>query len=430
MSLNATPSGERVHIGFFGRRNAGKSSLVNAVTDQEMSVVSEVKGTTTDPVSKSMELLPLGPVVIIDTPGFDDEGSLGEKRVLRAKRVLNRTDIAVLIVDAQHGMGEADCELVGLFEAKEIPYLVVFNKADLIDNVPDRPASEETEPENPHSPLYVSALRGSGIHELKERIAALGRSNEKKVPLVEDLIRPSEIVVLVIPIDKAAPKGRLILPQQMMIRGILDADGIPVCVKQDRLGELLERLCGGQETSGVVCRGGQETSGVVCQPGTGNEPGLIITDSQVFGEVAKIVPERIPLTSFSILMARYKGFLESAVRGVRKLDELKDGDVILISEGCTHHRQCGDIGTEKLPAWIRKRTGKDLVFETSSGTGFPEDLMKYAMVIHCGGCMLNDREMRFRMKCAADQGIPFTNYGTAIAYMKGILDRSIQVVWK
>ena len=265
---------------------------------------------------------------------------------------------------------------------------------------------------------------------LEERIAALGRSNEKKVPLVEDLIRSSEIVVLVIPIDKAAPKGRLILPQQMMIRGILDADGIPVCVKQDRLGELLDRLCGGQETSGVVCRGGQETSGVVCQPGTGNEPGLIITDSQVFGEVAKIVPERIPLTSFSILMARYKGFLESAVRGVRKLDELKDGEVILISEGCTHHRQCGDIGTEELPAWIRKRTGKDLVFETSSGTGFPEDLMKYAMVIHCGGCMLNDREMRFRMKCAADQGIPFTNYGTAIAYMKGILDRSIQVVWK
>ena len=258
MSLNATPSGERVHIGFFGRRNAGKSSLVNAVTDQEMSVVSEVKGTTTDPVSKSMELLPLGPVVIIDTPGFDDEGSLGEKRVLRAKRVLNRTDIAVLIVDAQHGMGEADRELVGLFEAKEIPYLVVFNKADLIDNVPDRPASEETEPENPHSPLYVSALRGSGIHELKERIAALGRSNEKKVPLVEDLIRPSEIVVLVIPIDKAAPKGRLILPQQMMIRGILDADGIPVCVKQDRLGERHGKRAGTHHNGQPGVRGGCE----------------------------------------------------------------------------------------------------------------------------------------------------------------------------
>ena len=428
--LNNTPSANRVHIAFFGRRNAGKSSLVNAVTGQNLAIVSDVRGTTTDPVSKAMELLPLGPVVIIDTPGIDDEGELGGLRVKRSYQVLNKTDVAILVVDACLGIQPEDKALLERIRLKEIPYLVVFNKADLIDNVPDRPASEETEPENPHSPLYVSALRGSGIHELKERIAALGRSNEKKVPLVEDLIRSSEIVVLVIPIDKAAPKGRLILPQQMMIRGILDADGIPVCVKQDRLGELLDRLCGGQETSGVVCRGGQETSGVVCQPGTGNEPGLIITDSQVFGEVAKIVPERIPLTSFSILMARYKGFLESAVRGVRKLDELKDGDVILISEGCTHHRQCGDIGTEKLPAWIRKRTGKDLVFETSSGTGFPEDLMKYAMVIHCGGCMLNDREMRFRMKCAADQGIPFTNYGTAIAYMKGILDRSIQVVWK
>ena len=414
MSLNKAPSGERVHIGFFGRRNAGKSSLVNAVTDQEISVVSEVKGTTTDPVSKSMELLPLGPVVMIDTPGFDDEGALGEKRVMRAKRVLNRTDLAVLIVDAQCGMGEADFELVSLFEEKEIPYLIVFNKADLTADINDKEALKEPEPDGTdlHAPIYVSALTGFGIHALKERIAALGRAGTAQRPLIGDLIRPSEIVVLVIPIDKAAPKGRLILPQQMTIRGILDADGIPVCVKEDRLEELIGRLGSGENG------------------GAGNEPGLIITDSQVFEEVSKIVPDRIPLTSFSILMARYKGFLDAAVRGVRKIDDLKDGDVVLISEGCTHHRQCGDIGTEKLPAWIRKRTGKKLLFETSSGTGFPEDLSRYAMVIHCGGCMLNEREMRFRMKCAADQGIPFTNYGTAIAYMKGILDRSLQVVWR
>lgn len=427
MSLNAAPSAERVHIGFFGRRNAGKSSLVNAVTNQEISVVSEVRGTTTDPVSKSMELLPLGPVVIIDTPGFDDEGSLGEKRVLRAKRVLNRTDIAVLIVDAQYGMGETDRELVGLFKAKEIPYLVVFNKADLTDHGAGGASPAQKESGDPGSPIYVSALTGMGIYELKERIAALGRGNEKRVPLIEDLISPSEIVVLVIPIDKAAPKGRLILPQQMMIRGILDADGIPVCVKQDRLEELLGRLCG---KNGGETRKEENFTQTADIPGMSNEPGLVITDSQVFGEVAKIVPERIPLTSFSILMARYKGFLDSAVRGARKIDELTDGDVVLISEGCTHHRQCGDIGTEKLPAWIRKRTGKDISFETSSGIGFTEDLSRYAMVIHCGGCMLNEREMRFRMKCAADQGIPFTNYGTAIAYMKGILDRSTEIVWK
>ena len=407
MGLNAVPAGERVHIGFFGRRNAGKSSLVNAVTDQEISVVSDTKGTTTDPVNKSMELLPLGPVVIIDTPGFDDEGALGEKRVQRAKRVLNRTDIAVLVIDAESGMGEADRELVRLFEEKEIPYLIVFNKADLVGEQPDSaPANAPGEKEA----LCVSALTGAGIHALKERLARMGQAGiGHRIPLVEDLVRPSEIVLLVIPIDKAAPKGRLILPQQMTIRGILDADGIPVCVKQDRLKEVLERF-GGAEGD---CR-----------------PGLVITDSQVFEEVAAAVPQSIPLTSFSILMARYKGFLDAAVQGARKIDALEDGDTVLISEGCTHHRQCGDIGTEKLPAWIRKRTGKDIRFETSSGTGFPEELGKYAMVIHCGGCMLNEREMRFRMKCAADQGIPFTNYGTAIAHMKGILDRSTRIVRK
>ena len=406
MGLNEAPSGERVHIGFFGRRNAGKSSLVNAVTDQEISVVSDTKGTTTDPVTKAMELLPLGPVVIIDTPGFDDEGSLGEKRVQRAKRVMNRTDIAVLVIDASTGAVEADRELAAMFKEKEIPFLTVVNKADLLESGERERLKEQSDP---GEIMFVSALSGEGIFELKEKLAKMGSAKEKKTPLIEDLIHPSQIVVLVIPIDKAAPKGRLILPQQMMIRGILDADGIPVCVKQDRLKETLERLG--------------------TDPVTGRSPAeLVITDSQVFEEVARIVPRSIPLTSFSILMARYKGFLDAAVSGVKMIDRLKDGDRILISEGCTHHRQCGDIGTVKLPAWIRKRTGADITFETSSGGSFPEDLSRFAMVIHCGGCMLNEREMRFRMKCAADQGIPFTNYGTAIAYMKGILDRSTEIV--
>ena len=406
MGLNEAPSGERVHIGFFGRRNAGKSSLVNAVTDQEISVVSDTKGTTTDPVTKAMELLPLGPVVIIDTPGFDDEGSLGEKRVQRAKRVMNRTDIAVLVIDASTGAVEADRELAAMFKEKEIPFLTVVNKADLLESGERERLKEQSDP---GEIMFVSALSGEGIFELKEKLANMGSAKEKKTPLIEDLIHPSQIVVLVIPIDKAAPKGRLILPQQMMIRGILDADGIPVCVKQDRLKETLERLG--------------------TDPVTGRSPAeLVITDSQVFEEVAQIVPRSIPLTSFSILMARYKGFLDAAVSGVKMIDRLKDGDRILISEGCTHHRQCGDIGTVKLPAWIRKRTGADITFETSSGGSFPEDLSRFAMVIHCGGCMLNEREMRFRMKCAADQGIPFTNYGTAIAYMKGILDRSTEIV--
>ena len=380
MGLNATPSSERVHIGFFGRRNAGKSSIVNAVTAQEISVVSDVKGTTTDPVTKSMELLPLGPVVIIDTPGFDDEGALGEKRVQRARRVMNRTDLAVLVLDAQSGAAQADKELIELFEEKEIPYIVVCNKADLLDG-PGRKELEERyfglgEAEKAPSPgiLYVSTMTGEGIYELKERIAELGRAGAVTKPLIEDLIEPSEVVLLVIPIDKAAPKGRLILPQQMTIRGILDADGIPVCVKEDRLAETLRKL------------------GACDEEGNNAKPGLVVTDSQVFGEIARIVPEDIPLTSFSILMARYKGFLDTALEGVKKIGQLKDGDVVLISEGCTHHRQCRDIGTQKIPAWIRKKTGADIRFETSSGTG--------------------------------------TNYGTAIAYMKGILERSTEIVRK
>ena len=404
MGLNDTPSGERIHIGFFGRRNAGKSSLVNAVTGQEISVVSETKGTTTDPVTKSMEILPLGPVVIIDTPGFDDEGSLGAKRVERAKRVLNRSDMAVLVIDAGEGAGEADRELTQLFDAKEIPYLVVFNKSDLIDKeTADRSFG-------PERTVFASALTGEGIYELKEKIAALGRTGREKTPLIADLIRPSEIVLLVIPIDKAAPKGRLILPQQMMIRGILDAGAVPVCVKEDGLKDLLRTLC--------------EDRG----DGAPAKPGLVITDSQVFGKVAQIVPDDIPLTSFSILMARYKGFLDMAVPGARKIGDLRDGDRVLISEGCTHHRQCGDIGTEKIPAWIKEKTGAQILFETSSGGGFPEDLGRYALIIHCGGCMLGEREIRYRMKCAQDQGVPVTNYGTAIAYMKGILERSLEII--
>ena len=319
---------------------------------------------------------------------------------------MNRTDIAVLVIDASTGAVEADRELAAMFKEKEIPFLTVVNKADLLESGERERLKEQSDP---GEIMFVSALSGEGIFELKEKLAKMGSAKEKKTPLIEDLIHPSQIVVLVIPIDKAAPKGRLILPQQMMIRGILDADGIPVCVKQDRLKETLERLG--------------------TDPVTGRSPAeLVITDSQVFEEVAQIVPRSIPLTSFSILMARYKGFLDAAVSGVKMIDRLKDGDRILISEGCTHHRQCGDIGTVKLPAWIRKRTGADITFETSSGGSFPEDLSRFAMVIHCGGCMLNEREMRFRMKCAADQGIPFTNYGTAIAYMKGILDRSTEIV--
>ena len=407
MGMNDTPSGERIHIGFFGRRNAGKSSLVNAVTDQEISVVSETKGTTTDPVTKSMELLPLGPVVIMDTPGFDDEGALGEKRVQQAKRVLNRSDIAVLVIDAHTGAGEADKELERLFIEKEIPYLIVYNKADLLDGHPGAYASGESLSGNAVS---VSALTGDGINSLKDRIAALGKTGAPRTPLIEDLITPGEIVLLVIPIDKAAPKGRLILPQQMMIRGILDAGAVPVCVKQDGLAELLERLQAGGNGGLTV------------------KPGLVITDSQVFEEVSRAVPSDIPLTSFSILMARYKGFLGAAADGARRIKDLKDGDLVLISEGCTHHRQCGDIGTEKIPAWLRKFTGARIGFETSSGRGFPEDLHRYALIIHCGGCMLGDREIRYRMKCAQDQKIPVTNYGTAIAYMKGILERSLEII--
>lgn len=391
MSLNAQVSAERLHIGFFGLRNAGKSSLVNAVTGQNLAVVSDVKGTTTDPVKKAMELLPLGPVVIIDTPGIDDEGSLGELRVKRAKQVLNYADIAILVVDATKGLLPADQELLHLFQQKEIPYIIAYNKSDLLETFPAASGNR----------IHVSAETGSNVYELKELISTLAKKEENKKRIVADLIEPGDFVVLVTPIDSAAPKGRLILPQQQTIRDVLEAGAIPVVVRETELPLALT--------------------------GLNKKPKLVITDSQAFGRVSKDTPSDILLTSFSILFARYKGDLSTLVQGAAALDHLKDRDTVLISEGCTHHRQCGDIGTVKLPAWIRKYTGKELQFSFTSGTEFPEDLSPYAMVIHCGGCMLNEREMKSRMRYANDCQIPMTNYGTAIAKMHGILERSLEV---
>ena len=390
MGMNNTPASERTHIGFFGRRNAGKSSIVNAVTGQELAVVSDVKGTTTDPVYKTMELLPLGPVMIIDTPGFDDEGMLGELRIKKTKQVLNKTDIAVLVVDSTEGLKECDRELIGLFKAKEINYLIVYNKSDLLEKIPTAGEQE----------IYASALKKENIFEVKERIAALKESGSEKC-IISDKLKRGDFVVLVVPIDSAAPKGRLILPQQQTIRDVLDAGAMAIVTKESELEETLARL--------------------------GKKPAMVITDSQVFKTVAPMVPTDIPLTSFSILLARYKGLLEAAAPGAAAVERLKDGDTILIAEGCTHHRQCDDIGTVKIPNWLRKYTGKDIQIETCSGTEFPEDLTKYAMVIHCGGCMLNEREVRYRTKCAVDQRVPITNYGTFIAYVNGILKRSLEV---
>lgn len=390
MGLQDTPSSERVQIGFFGCRNAGKSSLVNAVTNQEMAVVSPVKGTTTDPVTKAMELLPLGPVLIIDTPGIDDEGGLGEQRVKRTKQILNRIDCAVLVVDSVAGKTKADEELLNLFQEKQIPFLVAYNKSDL--QLPILSGKNE---------VAVSALLKTGIEELKERIAALGKENQKERMLVRDLVKAEDLVVLVTPIDSSAPKGRLILPQQQTIRDLLEADAIPVVTKENTLKTTLESLA--------------------------KKPAMVITDSQAFALVSKDTPLDIPLTSFSILMARYKGFLEGAVQGVAAIETLQDGEKVLICEGCTHHRQCEDIGTVKIPRWLRQHTGKELELVHTSGKDFPEDLSPYRLVIHCGGCMLNEREVAYRQKCAADAGIPFTNYGIAIAYMTGILKRSIEI---
>ena len=405
MGMNETPSADRVHIGFFGRRNAGKSSIVNKVTGQELAVVSDVKGTTTDPVSKAMELLPMGPVVIIDTPGIDDEGHLGELRVRKAKQVLNRVDVAVLVVDATLGKTNVDEELIHIFKEKEIPYLVVYNKSDLLSE--NQKINADFPDRNQEPFIYASAATGQNIYELKEKIASLAVTDDLKLRLVGDLLEPSDFAVLVVPIDKAAPKGRLILPQQQTIRDVLEAGAAAIVIKENELSNTLETL--------------------------GKKPKLVITDSQVFAKVSKETPKDIWLTSFSILFARFKGNLKTAAAGAAAIDRLKDGDKILISEGCTHHRQCDDIGTVKLPRWIRNYTGKDLEFEYSSGRDFPEDVTKYDLIVHCGGCMLNEREMKYRIACAQDAGIPITNYGVAIAYMNGILKRSVEVfpeIWK
>lgn len=398
MSLNEQVSAERLHIGFFGLRNAGKSSLVNAVTGQSLAVVSDVKGTTTDPVKKAMELLPLGPVVIIDTPGIDDEGSLGELRVKRARQVLNYADIAVLVVDAVKGLQQADRELIDLFQKKNIRYIIAYNKSDLLETIPPSDAADVA------ASIYVSAEQNLNIYELKELIGKLAKQEESSKHIVADLLEPEDIVVLVVPIDSAAPKGRLILPQQQTIRDALEAGAIPIVTRETELPATLAALK--------------------------KPPRLVITDSQAFGRVSKDTPRELLLTSFSILFARYKGDLAALVGGADALDHLNDGDTILISEGCTHHRQCGDIGTVKLPNWIKKHTGKQLQFAFTSGTEFPEDLSSYALVIHCGGCMLNEREMKSRIRQCQDCGVPITNYGTAIAHMHGILKRSLEVFCK
>lgn len=393
MSLNNTPSSERTHIGIFGKRNSGKSSVINAITGQNLAIVSDIKGTTTDPVYKSMELLPLGPVTIIDTPGIDDEGELGVLRVKKSYDVLNKTDIAVLVVDGTVGISAEDEALIKRFEDKEIPYIVVMNKKDLLLDAGLK--------NNSAKELWVSTKNNENIYELKELIAMQADNHEVKQRLVADLLSPSDFVVLVVPIDKAAPKGRLILPQQQTIRDILDADAISIVVKDNELKSTLGHL--------------------------GKKPRLVITDSQVFAEVSADTPEDIMLTSFSILFARYKGDLKETVKGAHTVDYLNDNDTVLISEGCTHHRQCEDIGTQKLPKLILKHTGKNINFEFTSGTEFPDDLSKYKLIIHCGGCTLNEREMKHRIRHAQDSGIPITNYGVIMAHIQGILGRCIQV---
>ena len=390
MSLNEKISAERVHIAFFGLRNAGKSSVVNAVTNQELSVVSDVKGTTTDPVKKAMELLPVGPVVIIDTAGIDDEGALGEMRVEKTRKILNKTDVAVLVVDATKGVQNEDLNLIEEFKKRNIPYIIALNKYDLLK---EKKATADNE-------IYISAKNKTNINELKELIGKLSKTEGEEKTLLGDIIKPNDTVVLVTPIDSSAPKGRLILPQQQTIRELLDIGATVVVTKDTELEETLLKLK--------------------------ESPSLVITDSQVFKKVSTAVPQNIALTSFSILFARYKGELWNAVSGAETLDDLQDGDSVLISEGCTHHRQCGDIGTEKLPAWIKNYTKKDVSFDFTSGSDFPEDLKKYRLIIHCGACMLTEREMKSRISISLEQKIPISNYGIVIAKINGILERATQ----
>lgn len=389
MGLNTTPSGERVHIGIFGKRNAGKSSLINALTNQKLAIVSDVMGTTTDPVYKAMELLPLGPVMIIDTPGIDDSGELGGQRVAKSYQVLNKTDIALIVI-GESKPDDDDKKLIGRIKEKNIPYIIVYNKCDLHNAA----TSGENE-------IAVSAENGTNINELRELIAKRSKCEGSENHIVSDLLKPSDIAVLVVPIDSAAPKGRLILPQQQTIRDILEAGAISVVTRETELTDALASL--------------------------GRKPAMVITDSQAFKKVSADTPDDIKLTSFSILMARHKGILEQTVKGVTAVEKLGDGDKVLISEGCTHHRQCDDIGSVKLPKWITAHTGKKLEFEFSSGTGFPEDLSRYKLIVHCGGCMLNEREVKYRMRCAERQNVPMTNYGILIAYMNGILKRSVEI---
>ena len=389
MGLNDTVSAERVHIGFFGKRNAGKSSVVNAVTGQELAVVSAVKGTTTDPVKKAMELLPIGPVMIIDTPGIDDEGALGELRVKKTKEILAKTDVAVLVIDAQKGPDETDNGLIELFRERKIPHLTVYNKSDLLESVPTADAQS----------VYVSAINNTGIDELKNLIGSLAKTVENKKYIVADLLEDGDVVVLVTPIDESAPKGRLILPQQQTIRDILDRNCTVVCCQDTELVQTLSVLS--------------------------VKPKLVITDSQAFGRVSKDTPDDIMLTSFSILFARYKGDLEALVSGAAQLGKLKNGDKVLISEGCTHHRQCNDIGTVKMPGWIRNYSEAEPDFHFTSGGEFPDDLSEYSLIVHCGGCMLNEKEMHRRIEAAKDAGVPIVNYGIAIAQMHSILRRSL-----
>lgn len=398
MSLNSTPSGERIHIGIFGRRNAGKSSLINALASQSLAIVSDCKGTTTDPVHKAMELLPLGPVMMIDTPGIDDEGELGQLRVSKAYQVLNKTDIALLVVDSKSGLCAEDIQLWQHIQSKKIPSLLVFNKKELLEEM-EQALLTASALKLTNKCFFISAANNTNIHELKEAIAALAPKN-KENPLVNDILVPGDVVVMVTPIDSAAPKGRLILPQQQILRNIIDKGAIAIVTRETELQDALGKLC--------------------------SPPRLVITDSQVFGKVNKMLSPDIPLTSFSILMARYKGNLYDAVHGVRHLDNITNGDKILISEGCTHHRQCGDIGTVKLPAWIRSYTKSEPIFEFTSGTEFPADLGSYKLIIHCGACMLNEREIQHRYSSAVQQNIPITNYGIAIAYMNGILKRTVE----
>lgn len=389
-NLNQTPNSDRVHISFFGKTNAGKSSLINALTSQEVSIVSPIKGTTTDPVKKAMELLPLGPVIIIDTPGIDDKGLVGDLRVKKAKQVLGKTDVAVLVVDSSEGYTDIDDDLVKLFKEKSIPHLVVYNKSDLktIDNLND-------------NEIAVSATLNLNINKLKDKIILLAKAEKNNNKIIGDKLSKSDIVVLVTPIDLSAPKGRMILPQVQTIRDIIDSNSICVVTQPEQLNDVLLSLK--------------------------EDPKMVITDSQVFSKVKDIVPETVLLTSFSIIFARYKGILNTVASGAKNIEKLNDGDTVLICEGCSHHRQCDDIGRVKLPNWIKKHTGKNLKFEFTSGGDFKDDLEKYSLIVHCGGCMLNEREVIHRQNCAVNQNIPFTNYGIIIAYMNGILKRSLKI---